>query len=306
MFKKFIYMLSVLILFMVFAPDINASDDNIFRVKEFSLGISYSHRSNIFWQYAEADSERIAGLNYNLFIEMKLGKKTTLIPGIVYRTNRYQKYSSASYPELLTSLQLKHGGHRLSAEFSNSSGRLLYISNKRGEILYERQELTLGYKASFLRSFSFKIEYEREKEKYDELSQGRDMTSNGFKTKIYFKIKPSFTPQIGFGLIGERAFNPVYSKDKREIWLGSTLYMKNNVLLYFRYKVSFKNYITDFIEHWNYDRHDSYHSIHVEIRIPIYRFITVILKNYYIKGISTRDDRNFNDNEFTIETKFIF
>jgi hypothetical protein len=306
MFRKVAYTVFVLFLFTVFIDDANASDNDLFKLREFSLGVSYAYRSNIFWQYADADPERVAGLNANLFVEMKLGEKTTLIPGLVYRASRYQEYRSASYPELLTSLQLKHGRHRLSAEFSRSSGRLLYVSNTKGEILFERQELVLGYKGRFLRSLSFKLEYEREKENYDELSQGRDMTSNGLKTKIYFNIKPNFTPQIGFGLIGERAFDPVYSKDKREIWVGSTLYMNNNTLIYFRYKIARKNYITDFIEHWNYDRHDTYHSVHAEVRIPVYKFITIILKNYFIKGISTRDDRNFTDNEFTIETKFIF
>jgi hypothetical protein len=283
-----------------------ASDDLKVGIREFSIGLLFTSQSNVFQEYGTTTPDRIASFSGDLLFEFRLSKKSYLIPGIKYRSNQFREFDSASYPEILAGLEFKHGRHRLSLEISKSSDRLLYISSEYGNILYDRNALYFSYKGKLSPRFSLKLQYRREKEVYREVKKGRDMTSDGFRSTFYVNVQPSFSPFIGLGWIGERAQDSNYSHNKPELWLGASIQINSKFQIYTRYKIAWKNYLTKKPSAWNFERHDTQHGILIELKIPLYYNFMLIFKDYYKKGISTRQDRNFSDNQFGFGAKFIF
>jgi hypothetical protein len=285
---------------------VSASDDIEVGLREFSIGFMWISQSNVFQEYGTTTPDRIANFSGDLEFEFKLSKKSYLRPGLKYRSNQFREYDSASFPEILAGLEFKHGRHRLSLEISKSSDRLLYMSPQFGDILYDRTGIYLSYKGRMTSRFSIKLQYRREKEDYIELKNGRDMTSNGFRSTFYVNVQPDFNPFIGMGWLGERAQNSNYSHDKPEVWLGASFRIKSKFQVYTRYKIAWKNYLTENPSGWNYERHDTQHSILFELKIPLSYSFMLILKDYFKKGISTRQDRNFSDNQLALGVKFFF
>jgi hypothetical protein len=277
-----------------------------FRFREFRLSAGLARESNIFQELGVSKPDWITGLGGQVQGDLRLGKKITLIPMFSLRLNRYQNYPVATYVQALGGLELRSGIHRFGVEWSSAPGRLLYVSQSSGDILYDSRALSAMYRVSLSKSLALRLEVERERQDYGLTAPGRNMTRNTWATEVHYKISPSLTPRLGFSWGRENAREINYSYKKPEIMAAASYARPNGLNLFVRYRLAWRRYGTDIATNRNFGRHDRHHNFLLEIRIPIQKQLFLVFRENYKKKISTRPDMNFSDNVIASEIMFVF
>jgi hypothetical protein len=277
-----------------------------FRFQEFRLNMGLANESNVFQELGVSKPDWIAGIGGQVQAELRFGKKTTLIPLLSLRWNRYQRYKVATYPQAMGGLELRSGKHRLGIEWSSAPGRLLYVSNLSGDILYDSRVLSAIYRVSLSSALVFRLKYERERQDYGLTAPGRNMARNTWAAELHYRVSPSLTPRFGFSWGRENASEINYSFNKPEVMAAASLSSPSGPSMFLRYRLAWRGYITSIATEKNFQRHDRHHNLLMEIKFPLDKHLFLVFRVNHKKKTSTRLDMNFTDNVIASEVLFVF
>ncbi|MEW5902244.1 MAG: hypothetical protein AB1715_12340 [Acidobacteriota bacterium] len=277
-----------------------------FRSWEFRLSAGLTSESNIFLELGESRPDWITSLGGQAEAQFRLGNKMTLIPFLSLRFNRYHRYAVATYPQIIGGLELRSGIHRLQVEWSSAQGRLLYMSPQSRDVIYDSRTLRAMYRVRLSSPLILRLGYERERQDYGQTAPGRSMIRNAWVAELHFKVSSLLTPRLGVSWGRENAREVDYSFNRPEIMVAASFSRPGGLNMFLRYRLAWRNYITEIITDRNFGRHDRHHNLLLEIRIPLQAHLVLILKDNFKKKISSRLDVNFTDNVIASEVVFSF
>jgi hypothetical protein len=283
-----------------------AVEEPYLRLHTGRIELGCTTQSNMFQEFGTARPAVAATVSGDLVGRINLARRLTLFPRLAFAINRNFEYPSAGYPELLAGASLKYRGHAVSLEWTGRSSRLLYISSRLGEVVYDSRSLELTYKGRLLSRLVVRLEYGRLSEDYLEPANGRTMTGRAMGVRLGYDVAAAVGLEAGFDLTRETATDMDYSLEKSEPWGGVRLVLRSGLELYARYKISVKEYTTNRMGDRNFSRRDTYHNLLVELRVPVRRSVVLVVKNFHRRGLSTRPNRDFANNELTGTLSFIF
>ncbi|MFC2172027.1 hypothetical protein ACFLU6_05280 [Acidobacteriota bacterium] len=281
----------------------SASDNQV----HYMLGLEMGIQSNLFQERGlDGNSVFITRMTGGLEFKHRVSPRSYIQAELMVRQHIYSEFGQANYPQFQAEILYRLGGTKMSAAWETGIDRLLYVSDKVGDVMYDEQDFGLSIERELPLDHSLRFEAIWGDEDYIENASGRNQSSRKLGLRWKYKKIKSFTPQIGFRWGNERAEDTRYSMDRQELWFGASASVKQHLGIYSKYRIRFKDYITEDASNYNFGRADTVHTFVIEARIPVIEHLDIVVKESYEHGNSSRLDRNYSDNVFTLQTELTF
>ncbi|HEX8472997.1 MAG TPA: surface lipoprotein assembly modifier [Pyrinomonadaceae bacterium] len=262
------------------------------------------HYNNNYFQASDTEPRTalwITTLSANFGYDFVRADRKTLSGELRLRRNVFSDLRNADSTDVDASLGYDFGANRLEFTYFVTPRRLSSfeddpVSSLNNTVFNSVNGASLQYARRVTRRVRTRASYEFAREIYTAFKD-RDLARHRFSTDVRYRVRPFFTPGIGYEYSQNNARSDIFNRHSNALLLlvGSTI--KERLTMSFRYRYSVRDYTTNDITSSNFGRQDRRNDVnfYATVNLPkgfsIYGFASTIDSN------SSRVARSFNSTE---------
>jgi hypothetical protein len=276
------------------------SSDSRYHV-EFGVLPRYN---NNFFQASDGEprtSVVITTLSGNVGYDFVRRDRSKLAGEVRVRRNIFSDLENADSTDVDLSLAYEFGPNRLELTYFVTPRRLSSfeddpVSSINNTIFNSVNGASLQYARRLTRRVRTRASYEFAREIYTAIKE-RDLARHRFSTDVRYRVRPFFTPGIGYEYSQNSARSEIFNRRSNALLLLVGSNIKERLTMGFRYRYSVRDYTTNNFTSSNFGRQDRRHDVNLNATVNLHKGFSL---NGFVSTIdsnSSRITRSFNTYE---------